>query len=49
MSEILITGGSGFIGDALMPVLVAKGYEPIVFTRDVKRSKKRHGQLSDHL
>jgi uncharacterized protein len=33
MKRIILAGGSGFIGNALTPVLRAKGYEPLVLGR----------------
>lgn len=37
--RIIITGGTGFIGTRLGARLVARGHEPIVFTRDASRSR----------
>lgn len=39
MSTILITGGTGLIGQALTKELVAKGYEVIILTRDARNQK----------
>jgi len=33
MKRIILAGGSGFVGGALVPVLQAKGYQPIVLGR----------------
>jgi len=33
MATILITGGTGLIGTALTPMLLSKGYEVIILTR----------------
>ena len=34
MKRIILAGGSGFVGQALAPVLIAKGYEVVVLGRD---------------
>ncbi len=39
--RILITGGSGFIGQALCPVLLSEGHELLVVSRHPARSAKR--------
>ncbi|HEY7906065.1 MAG TPA: TIGR01777 family oxidoreductase [Wenzhouxiangella sp.] len=38
--RILITGGSGFIGQALCPVLLSKGHELVVVSRNPARAAK---------
>jgi len=38
--RVLITGGSGFIGSRLVPVLLSKGYDVTVFTRDPNKTAK---------
>ena len=38
--RLLITGGSGFIGTRLVPVLIARGYEVMVLTRDPKKTAR---------
>ncbi|MDB5192395.1 MAG: hypothetical protein JWQ96_1958 [Segetibacter sp.] len=38
MPTILITGGTGLIGTALTPMLVAKGYKVIILSRNKKES-----------
>lgn len=38
--RILITGGSGFIGQALVPSLVAAGHELVVSSRNVEAAKR---------
>jgi uncharacterized protein len=39
MATVLITGGTGLIGQALTKELVAKGYEVIILTRDAANQK----------
>ncbi|WP_420465210.1 TIGR01777 family oxidoreductase [Panacagrimonas sp.] len=41
--KILITGGSGFIGQALCPALLAAGHQPCVLTRDPAAAQRRLG------
>lgn len=41
--NILITGGSGFIGQALCPALIAAGHQPWVLTRDPAATRIRLG------
>ncbi|PPU78382.1 TIGR01777 family oxidoreductase [Xanthomonas cucurbitae] len=38
--RLLITGGTGFIGQALCPALSAAGYQVCVLTRDVQRATR---------
>jgi len=45
MRRIILAGGSGFVGQALAPVLVAKGYEVVVLGRSAAHRKDR----VDHL
>jgi uncharacterized protein len=45
MKAIGIAGGSGFIGSALTSLLVNKGYEVVIFTRN-KRAKSREPAIS---
>ncbi|MBC8283971.1 MAG: TIGR01777 family protein [Nitrospinae bacterium] len=39
--KILITGATGFVGNTLLPLLVEKGHEIIVLTRDSKTAQVR--------
>ena len=39
MATILITGGTGLIGTALTPMLLSKGYEVIILTRQTSKQK----------
>lgn len=43
MATIWITGGTGFVGDALIPALIARGDQPICLTRNPARATQRHG------
>jgi uncharacterized protein len=42
MHTVLITGGTGMVGQALTNYLIDKGYEVIVLTRSEKRSSRLH-------
>ncbi len=42
MQTVLITGGTGMVGQALTNYLIDKGYEVIVLTRSKKRSSRLH-------
>ncbi len=44
MARFLVTGGTGFIGSALLPRLVDAGHEVVVFTR---RPDKFAGQFGN--
>jgi uncharacterized protein YbjT (DUF2867 family) len=39
MATVLITGGTGLIGNALSKLLLEKGYDVIFLTRDAEKSK----------
>ena len=39
--KILITGATGFVGKMLLPLLVEKGHEIIVLTRDIVSASVR--------
>ena len=39
--KIIITGATGLIGSRLSALLASKGYEIIVFTRDIKKGKEK--------
>jgi uncharacterized protein (TIGR01777 family) len=40
MKRVILAGGSGFVGQALAPVLVAKGYEVVVLGRSAAHRKE---------
>ena len=40
MKRIILAGGSGFVGQALAPVLVAKGYDVVVLGRSAEHRKE---------
>ena len=42
MQTILITGGTGMVGQSLTNVLLAKGYQVMVLTRQQKQSSRAH-------
>lgn len=42
MQTVLITGGTGMVGQALTNYLIDKGYDVIVLTRSEKRSSRLH-------
>jgi len=42
MHTVLITGGTGMVGQSLANLLLAKGYEVIVLTRQKKQSSRAH-------
>ena len=46
MATVLITGGTGLIGNALSKLLLEKGYEVIILTRD---SEKQQSKTSDRI
>ena len=42
MQTVLITGGTGMIGQALAKQLLANGYDVIILSRNPKRSSRPH-------
>jgi uncharacterized protein (TIGR01777 family) len=38
--KVVLSGGSGLIGRAICEALVAKGHEPVVLTRDLRRASR---------
>jgi NAD dependent epimerase/dehydratase family enzyme len=46
MATVLITGGTGLIGQALMKELITKGYEVIILTRNIIKEKRSINNLS---
>ena len=46
MATVLITGGTGLIGQALTKELLSKGYEVIILTRNPNKEKQTAGQVS---
>jgi uncharacterized protein len=49
MAVIWVTGGTGFVGDALISALIARGDQPICLTRNPERARARHGALAQHV
>ena len=35
---VIVAGGTGFVGSALIPELLARGYSPIILTRSPKKT-----------
>jgi uncharacterized protein len=46
MATVLITGGTGLIGQALTKELLSKGYEVIILTRNPNKEKQTAGKVS---
>jgi len=46
MAQILLTGATGFVGDALLPALVNDGHSLVCLTRNPKKAAKRFNALS---
>ena len=46
MAQILLTGATGFIGDALLPALVNDRYSLICLTRDPGNALKKYRYLN---
>jgi uncharacterized protein (TIGR01777 family) len=42
MQTVLITGGTGMVGQALTSYLLARGYQVIILSRSVKKSNQQH-------
>ena len=38
---VLVTGGTGLIGKAVVPILKKKGYQVYILTRNKKKSKEK--------
>lgn len=49
MAVIWVTGGTGFVGDALLPALVARGDQPICLTRHPARARARHAEFAQQI
>lgn len=43
LRNVLVTGATGFVGQALVPALLAQGYEIRATTRDLARTRPRRG------
>jgi uncharacterized protein YbjT (DUF2867 family) len=41
MATVLITGGTGLMGKALSKLLLEKGYEVIILTRDAEKQRSK--------
>ena len=46
MAQILLTGATGFVGDALLPALVNDGHALVCFTRNRMKAAKRFATLA---
>ncbi|MDC1076576.1 NAD-dependent epimerase/dehydratase family protein, partial [Litorivicinus sp.] len=46
MAQILLTGATGFVGDALLPALLNDGHSLICLTRDPNKAAKRFSTIA---
>ena len=46
MAQILLTGATGFVGDALLPALLNDGHSLICLTRDPNKATKRFSTIA---
>lgn len=49
MARFLITGGTGFIGSALLPRLAEAGHEAVVVTRNPRKHAGRYGEAITYI
>ena len=48
MAAVLITGGTGLIGKALSPMLLRKGYEVIILTRNPAKASNKNLSIQEY-